>query len=54
MAILTVDINHLEINHADAVLLDERENILHIFCHNITPFRTIVCDQYINISATRQ
>ena len=38
MAVLTVDINHLEIDHFDVLFADHRHNILYGFGHRRASF----------------
>jgi hypothetical protein len=37
VTVLTVDVHHLEVDHLDAVVLDQLENVLHSFCHKFIP-----------------
>ena len=38
MTELTVNVHHLEVNHLDALFLDQVHNILYSFAHRNAPF----------------
>ena len=39
MAVLTIDVHHLEVHHLDVLFADELHDFLYSFCHKKTPFR---------------
>jgi hypothetical protein len=53
VAVLTVDVNHLEVDHLDVVFFDKIQNIIDCFCHNIAPLN-INMPNYTKKTVNRQ